>query len=165
MTQANVQASSQAPPIVRASQPEIDAANRPPRDPTFLQVFTLVVWLTCVAVGLLGLWLQAQSLGPKYQPPPPPEPPPVQAEQAGGICQGVLLFFQRIFMAPDQTKYMFSGDGTTGKIFCYEFKGLYDTSNAIGTDGARRSPADTETTKNAFRNANDGVTTVCLIVH
>ena len=60
-------------------QPEGDLSAQLSRDPTFLQVFTLVLWLTCLVVGLLGLWLQS-PLPPKLVPTPPPEPPPVQAE-------------------------------------------------------------------------------------
>jgi len=80
MTRTDVPGSSRASPAVGGLQSGGESSAHPPRDPTFLQVFTLVVWLTCLVVGLLGLWLQAQSATPKYQPPPPLEPPPVQAE-------------------------------------------------------------------------------------
>jgi len=49
-------------------------------EPTFLQVFTLVLWMTCLMVGLLGLWLQGRLMPGKPPPPKVPEPLPVQAE-------------------------------------------------------------------------------------
>jgi TonB family protein len=49
-----------------------------PREVTFLQVFTLVLWLTCLAVGLIGLWFERGFS--VALPPPAKEPPPVQAE-------------------------------------------------------------------------------------
>lgn len=65
--------------------------NAPPREgrpaqpdenldgPGLLQVFTLVIWIVWVAIGLLGWWLSAApAVAPA--PPPPKPPPPVQAE-------------------------------------------------------------------------------------
>ncbi|HEY2584871.1 MAG TPA: TonB family protein [Tepidisphaeraceae bacterium] len=67
-----------APPV--AAHQERQTAPPPRREPTFLQVFTLVLWVTCLLVGLLGLWLQGRLHLPKAAPPKPPEPPPMQAE-------------------------------------------------------------------------------------
>ena len=45
----------------------------------FLPVFTLVLWLICLAVGLLGLWLQRQPASSPAAA-PAPQLPPVQAQ-------------------------------------------------------------------------------------
>jgi TonB family protein len=45
---------------------------------TLIQVFTLVLWLTCLAVGVLGLRLEHRLTAPP--PAPVKGPPPVQAE-------------------------------------------------------------------------------------
>jgi TonB family protein len=68
-------------PADPAATPFTNIKPAPPRrrEPTFLQVFTLVLWLTCLAIGLLGLWIEGRpATGPT--PPPPPEPPPMKAE-------------------------------------------------------------------------------------
>lgn len=57
---------------------EVARGARP--EPTFLQVFTLVLWVTCLVIGLLGLWLQGGLTPAKPPPPKTVEPPPVQAE-------------------------------------------------------------------------------------
>jgi len=77
------------------------AQVRPTEEPDLLAVFTLVLWLTCLAVGCLGWWLQRPTTTPKPKEPPqsvtelvevqlPPEetapqeippPTPQQAEQ------------------------------------------------------------------------------------
>ncbi len=46
------------------------------REVTFIQAFTLVIWLTCIAVGLLSWWLE-RAMGPPQAPPPAP---PIQAQ-------------------------------------------------------------------------------------
>lgn len=76
LKEVDVPAASSSP----VTPAEGEAARRVRPEPTFLQVFTLVLWVTCLAVGLLGLWL-AGRLGPAKPPPPKlVEPPPVQAE-------------------------------------------------------------------------------------
>lgn len=54
-----------------------DAADldSPYREVTLIQAFTLVLWLTCVAIGLLSWCIQRIGVPP----PQPPPPPPVQA--------------------------------------------------------------------------------------
>lgn len=71
------------PPAI-ASAPvtpaEAEVARRVRPEPTFLQVFTLVLWVTCLVVGLLGLWLAGRLAPAKPPPPKLVDPPPVQAE-------------------------------------------------------------------------------------
>lgn len=55
------------------------AAKAETEGPGLLQVFTLVVWITWLLIGVLGWWLSAPKHGAP-QPPPKPPPPPVQAE-------------------------------------------------------------------------------------
>lgn len=52
----------------------------PREEPSVWQVITLAIWVVCLAVGLLGLWMRPAPPAPK--PPPAPEPPPVQARLA-----------------------------------------------------------------------------------
>lgn len=63
-----------------AGRREHETAPRPRPEPTFLQVFTLVLWLTCLVVGLLGLWLQHRLVLPRLAPTAKPQPPPMHAE-------------------------------------------------------------------------------------
>ena len=66
-------ATAQAPvaPLIPAEEGE------PPRQQVgLLPVLTLVLWVFCLAVGILGLVLQP----PPPAPPKPPEPPPIHAE-------------------------------------------------------------------------------------
>lgn len=63
--------------LITSSTSQADGAgsstlDAPYREVTLVQVLTLVVWLTCVAIGLLSWWLQQVGV-------PPPGPPPSPA--------------------------------------------------------------------------------------
>lgn len=45
------------------------------REVTFVQVLTLVIWLTCLAIGLLSCWLQQVVVRPSKPVPPPAAQP------------------------------------------------------------------------------------------
>ena len=69
---------SALPAVPGAVPPATAPRSRP--EATLLQVFTLVLWLTCLAVGWLGLFVQAHRAAPKPAAQPTTEPPPMKAE-------------------------------------------------------------------------------------
>jgi TonB family protein len=72
-----------SPTTVRApavtTVPSIAARRSSAWEPGILQVMTLVIWLACLAVGLLGMLITPAAPVPAA-PPKKPEPPPMQAQ-------------------------------------------------------------------------------------